>query len=397
MSGKDAVPTRHSPTVSWFELFYDLLVVAAISLTNDLFLDSPSTRSAVSAGLGLVALSWVWFMTTLLNNMHPGQGLIRRLIMLVQMALIVAAALAMDEVGGGESARALAAYGGALVTVIVLILVLRPSRPAGQARPWTGTRALAPLALGAVLCLLAIPLPESADRWLLLSALAVMIVPTMTWQYPRWEGGALLRADHLRERLGLFVLIVLGEGFAQLVSDLHELGRIPHGGLFAVVFLLSYALWWIYFDGTFSESLDLHRVRWRLTLLGHLLLVFGIMATLDILVLLSVERGNQVGDHVLPYFCVAVAVTLLAFALLRFTAHGRLGGPGLLHVGTAVVVLMLSLVPANQESEGLYLVIIVVAVLVIANGLAAAWADRTLRTGGMRTQFASLARGYEQE
>ena len=128
--GPPTEPRRQSsPTVSWFELFYDLVVVAAVSLTNDAFLDDPSTETAKAAVLGILALSWVWFLTTLFSNVFPGQDLVRRLFMLVQMAAVVVAALAIDTSGAGDYRRALIAYAVALGVVVLLILSDRALRP----------------------------------------------------------------------------------------------------------------------------------------------------------------------------------------------------------------------------------------------------------------------------
>lgn len=385
---------RHSPTVTWFELFYDLVVVAAVTLTNDAFLDEPSITTARAAVFGIVALSWIWFHTTLFNNMFPGQDLLRRLLLLGQMALIVTAGLAVDQLGGPDRRTAMLAYSGALLVLVVLMAstpLLAPPRvssPVAEIRAWVWALA------GAVVCAVGAFVPVVEAGWFLAAALAITIVPTLTWQYRRWIGDARLRPDHLRERLGLFVLIILGEGFAQLVVALHGAGGIPRAGLYALTFLVSYALWWIYFDGTFSERLDLDRVHWRLSLLGHLTLVFGMAGTLDILVLVTAQKEAEFGPQVLRYFAVCVALVLLSFALLRYTARGELGIPGWVNIASAVLVVVAGLV-TDAEGFDPFAVVAGYALVVIGNGVMAAWADRTVRSGGMRSQVSSVLRGAD--
>ena len=86
-----------SPTVTWFELFYDLVVVAAVSLTNDVFLARPTAGTAITGAVCMTALAWVWFLTTLFNNLFPGQDILRRLLLVLQMGAIVVAGLAADQ------------------------------------------------------------------------------------------------------------------------------------------------------------------------------------------------------------------------------------------------------------------------------------------------------------
>lgn len=393
MASDQRAQERHSPAVGWFELFYDLVVVAAVTLTNDTFLEEPSWVSARTAVFGIFALSWVWLLTMLFNNLFPGQDLIRRALMLAQMAAVVAAALAIDSPDGLETGTAFAAYGVALLIVVLLIasdrLVARPGRAPAPLNPGV----LVPLLIAGGLCLLGPWLTPIPSYVLLPIVLAVSIIPILGFQYRRWQAAGLLRLDHMSERLGLFILIILGEGFAQLVAELHRLGFIPRAGLYALTFLVSFALWWIYFDGTFSERTELGRVRWRLSLLGHLLLVFGMAGTLDILVLLTAGEELDFGPRVLRYFCGCVALVLVAFALLRTTAKGRLQFPGWLHLASAAALMLVAFAFIDEGVADLPWVAFMCASAIIVNGVVSAWHDHSDSPGGARARFAAVLRG----
>ena len=363
------------PTVSWFELFYDLVVVAAVSLANDAFLTKPSAQTALVALLSTTALSWIWFMTTLVNNMFPGQDLLRRGLLLVQMAAIVVAGLSVDQETGLSNGNGLAACG--VATAIVAVLMIR------SGRDWPTRhllRATAPVILSATLFLAGGVLDLEAAALVVVIALAASVIPIFASEYSRWQDRSALRLDHLRERLGLFVLIILGEGFAQLVHALDGVGSIPRGGIFVLTFLLAFALWWIYFDGTFSDRTDLGAVRWRLSLLGHLTLVFGMMGTLDVLVLLTAQDEEALGDSLLMYFATSVATVFFSFALLGFTTHGRIGRTGWLHIASGLLVLAaaLLLVPGSEAST--LAVITGCAVIVVVNAALAVWASEPGRS-----------------
>lgn len=366
--------SERTPTVSWFELFYDLVVVAAVSLTNDVYLDDPTYQNALLAMLTMMALAWVWFLTTLYNNIFPSHDLGRRFLMLVQMAAIAVAGLSVDQDHGISNRMGLAAYGLSLLIVVTLNLWGSILQKVPISRLSVGSTALA-----AVTCFIGSVDDNLRARAYLVAALVVSMVPILTRQFTHWRNMSRLRLDHLRERLGTFVLIVIGEGFVTLVGALHFKGAIPRVDLFALLFLLSFAVWWIYFDGTFSQHTDLSTVRWRLSLLCHLTLVWGIAGTLDILVLLTADDASALGDTVQWYFVICLALVLVSFAGLTFTAKGRLGPAGWLQLGCAGLIVLVgtSLVP--RTNNYLYLVIGLSAAIVILNAVVAVWMDHGAR------------------
>jgi low temperature requirement protein LtrA len=360
---------ERTPSVSWFELFYDLVVVAAVGLTNDAYLDHPSLANAVLAMIAMTALAWVWFLTTLYNNLYPTQDIGRRFLLVVQMAAIALAGLAVDQEHGVDNRLGLAAYATSLLIVAVLNVV--GSRMAHADL----SISVVPILIASAICYVGALDSIFRSRWYLIAAVLVSVVPLLTRHYDRWRNGSRLRLDHLRERLGLFVLIVLGEGFAQLLSALHLLGSIPRVQLFPVVFLLAFAVWWIYFDGTFSNHTDLSNVRWRLTLFAHLTLVFGIVGTLDILVLLTAGESTSLGDTTLLYFVACLAMVLVSFAILTFTAKGRLGPPGWVQLTCAALIVVVGVALVSKDETSTYLVVGISAAIVIGNAVLAVWMD----------------------
>lgn len=359
-----------SPTVTWFELFYDLVVVAAVSLTNDVFLARPTAGTALTGAICMTALAWVWFLTTLFNNLFPGQDILRRLLLVLQMGAIVVAGLAADQDHGISNRAGLVAYGGALA--IVAVLIISGARHAGSPAP---RATVLSLWIAAAICWAGGLDANLHSGYYLVAALVVSMVPILQRQYSQWRDHAQLRLDHLQERLGLFVLIILGEGFAQLVAALHAMGSIPRADLFALMFLMSFALWWIYFDGTFSRHTDLATVRWRLTLLAHLTLVFGIAGTLDILILLTSAEGSELGDEALAYFVACLATVLVSFAAIGYTAKGRVSIAGWVQAGSAVLIVIVGLTLVSRDEEVMYGVIAFCALVVVGNAVLAVWAD----------------------
>ena len=379
---------ERSPVVTWFELFYDLVVVAAVSLANDVYLDEPSTGNAALAAITMMALAWVWFLTTLYNNLHPSFDLGRRMLMLVQMALIAIAGLSVDQQHGVSNRAGLAAYGTTLAIVVILNLWGSYLDKVPVSR-----LSSASIGLAAVICWIGSLDDNMRARTYLVCALLVSMIPILSRQFDAWRTSNALRLDHLRERLGIFVLIVIGEGFVTMLSSLHIRGAIPRTDLFALVFLLAFAVWWIYFDGTFSEHTNLGAVRWRLSLLCHLTLIWGIMGMQDILSLLTVDSASLHADSEQWYFVVCLALVLFSFAGLTFTAKGRLGASGWLQIacGTALVVVGGALVP--QAKDYLNWVIGLCAGIVVLNAVIAVWMDHGLHRDRWLSDLNEALRG----
>jgi low temperature requirement protein LtrA len=384
---------RDEATVSWFELFYDLVVIAAITVANDAFLRDPSLHNARNAVVAIIALAWVWLLTTLFNNISPGNDLIRRVLMLIQMGLIVAAVLTIDRSIDTAGTQVLLAYAGTLAIIPLLIASNRwvtRSEPTPDPRRWT---TVAALSVAPILCAAGALVTGPYVAALLGLALLSSGVTVLGPLYREWLHDERLRLDHLSERLGLFIIIILGEGFAQLVHSLSGLDSIPRADVFALVFLVSFALWWIYFDGLVPSGTDLAQVRWRFALLGHLTLVFGIAGTLDILVLLTAGDDSAIGAHVPDYFAGSIATVLVSFALIRYAVTGRLGRIGLLNLGSAATAVTVAMVVDDSGQLGIDLTIGLSAAIVIVNGVATAWSGFPTRTSpGARA--AAILRGH---
>lgn len=216
-----------STVVSWFELFYDLVVVAAVSLCNDEYLAHPSMSTALSALLGIAALAWVWFMTTVFNNVFPGDDLIRRFLLLVQMAFIVVAALAVNQHRGLSNSTGLVAYGAAIA--IIGVLIVRETDGARRAKVVKG--GVVTVGLTALICVVGAALPINAAIVVSL-ALVVSVGAALGADLNDPKSASMVRFDHIRERRGLFILIILGEGFASLVAALHDLAP-SHAAVFS--------------------------------------------------------------------------------------------------------------------------------------------------------------------
>ena len=71
--------------MTWFELFYDLVIVAAIGHGSHLFIEQPSFTFGVWLAATLVMMTTLWLLTALHANLFESNGWWLRLLVLIQM------------------------------------------------------------------------------------------------------------------------------------------------------------------------------------------------------------------------------------------------------------------------------------------------------------------------
>jgi len=269
-----------SQRVSWFELFYDLVLVAAISQAGKVFVKEPTWAMTGFIGSGILVLFGIWLLTTISYGLFRRDTAWRRLLLLIQMLGVVVAALSLSKTG-------LPAWAGFVALAMVVATqtfiyarftrVDAPTQSSLRIVVWSTALAAVIFAVAA-----AILSTASADDWALVSPLAlvagggVMLLPII-W---RVAPGILSSIDlhHLDERFGLLVIIVLGESFINLVSNLGTLGSIPNSVAFLLAFLIAYALWAIYFTGVQAYEMPSTIWAFRLWILAHLVFVTAAVA-----------------------------------------------------------------------------------------------------------------------
>ncbi|MDG6103204.1 low temperature requirement protein A [Dactylosporangium aurantiacum] len=231
-------------TATRLELFFDLAYVLVIAeLAARLAKDLTAEGVAVFAGLFTVAW-WSWVTTTLYANRFDTNDVLYRLGKLAAAAAVLGMAASAPEATRGTAVAFTLSY---LATRVVLFLLYaRAYRHVEEARATIGIY-LAGTGAGAAcwLASLALPAPWKFALWgcgILVEALGP---PAAT----RFGGNVPLHLEHLPERFGLFVILVLGESVASVVLGVHDTHWATAPTLVAAVcFVAVAALWWNYFD-----------------------------------------------------------------------------------------------------------------------------------------------------
>ena len=226
------------------ELFFDLAFVLFVARCADVLAKDETWHGALVFGAVLTIGWWAWASTTLYANRFDTDDAVFRLITLAGMAGVVAMAASVDKIDGPTGRWFALGY------VIVRLALI-----AGYARAWwhvpearsTARLYLIGHSLGAAIWLSSLAVPEPARYWMWgIGVLADLVWPTAA---SRLKDAVPLHLEHLPERFGLFVILVLGESVAAEVTGLHDGGWKPAVAVTAVAaFVVAAALWWIYFD-----------------------------------------------------------------------------------------------------------------------------------------------------
>jgi low temperature requirement protein LtrA len=236
--------TQEERSASRLELFFDLAYVLVIAeLATTFAKDLTWTGAGVFTGLFTVTW-WSWVTTTLYANRFDTNDVIYRLAKLGGTLAVLGMAASAPQAMGGKATAFAASY---LATrVLLLALYARAYRHVTEARPTIviylgGTGAGAALWAGSLL------VPGNM-RYVLWAA-GVLVESSAPVIATRFGGGVPLHLEHLPERFGLFVILVLGESIASVVTGVHDTDWRPSSVVVAALaFVLVAALWWNYFD-----------------------------------------------------------------------------------------------------------------------------------------------------
>jgi low temperature requirement protein LtrA len=242
--------TAESATASRLELFFDLAYVLVVLELADAFYQDMTWRGAVVFAALFVALWFSWVGFTLYANRFDTDDVVFRLAKLASTGAIAGCAAAATAATGDFSTAFAASF--LLSRIILLLLHVRAWRHVPEARPTIAVYLAATAASGA-LWAVSLAFGGPARYWLWVAAVAVDAAGPVvaTWREER----APLHMEHLPERFGLLVILVLGEAVGGAATGVHDAKWTAASVAVGVAgFLIAAALWWNYFDITAHES-----------------------------------------------------------------------------------------------------------------------------------------------
>jgi low temperature requirement protein LtrA len=331
-------------TATWLELFFDLAFVLVVGelaagLGNDLTLRGV----LVFAGL-FTSVWWAWAGFTFYANRFDTDDVVYRLAKLTAMLAVAGLAASASDATGSLAAQF--ALCQAALRIVLVSLYLRAHRYVVQARTLIAVYVVAEGLAGALWLAGAIaPAPVRYACW----AVAVAAEAAAPIMATTRSAGLPLHFEHLPERFGLLVILVLGESIAAIAVGVHETHWEPVTVTVAALgFVVAVSLWWTYFDlaGAAATHTLADRGGHRSTLLhdiyayGHWPIALGLAAA-GVGIEDAILQGGQasLASGTRWILCGGVALYLLALTAIQGGIAGSLRSslpwPG---VGVALIL-----------------------------------------------------------
>lgn len=305
--------------LSWLELFFDVVYVAALIQLGDALAGDPTLRGAARFALAFTVLWWTWTGTTFYFNRVLVDDVVHRLLVLLQILVIGALAIQAPNALAGSGIGFAVSY--AAVRVILLLLYGRAVRRLEGLRPLAQVFTLS-YGIGAVLFLVSAATPQGWHAPIWVTAIAIELAVPLT----RWSQTRLMllpvESGHLAERFAVLMIIVLGESFVKTIGALVDHGLTPQVAAYGVIAYVGAAsMWWTYFDDV-ADSPVRSVGRFTLTrsvwLYAHLPLAAAItaygVAAKKLVVLNSLSEPLE--PKVLTLFSVSALVVMATVAII---------------------------------------------------------------------------------
>jgi low temperature requirement protein LtrA len=368
--------------VTFVELFFDLVFVFAVTQLSHSLLKDLSMAGAAKTGFLLMAVWWAWIYTSWVTNWLDPERTPVRLLLMVLMLVGLVLSMSIPTAFGVRGLSFALAYvalqvGRSLFTLWAVRRHARNRRNFQRITAWLALAAgvwigggVAGGALQVALWIVALGI-EYLSPALGFWTPGLGRSTTADWDV---EGG------HIAERCALFVIIALGESILVTGATFGDMRwSADTAAAFAVDFVGSVAMWWLYFDtgaGRGSREIAASADPGRLARLAytyiHLLLVGGIIiaAVADEIVL--AHPSGHVEPESLAVILGGPAVYIVGNILFKRATANRIPLSHL--VGC---LLLIGLVPVGIVASPLTLGAGAAAALVVV----AVWETVSLRRG----------------
>src|SRR5215469_5967865 len=342
---------REERRASWLELFFDLAFAGAVGQLAGALQDHPSLGNLTRFLMLFTPIWWLWVQLSFYADRHESEDAALRTAFLTAILLCVALAASAPRALSGDTTGFVVAF--TLVRGLQLALYARARRhlPATRA---LYTRYLIFFGTGGALWLSSLA-ADGALRYaiwvaaLLTDAVGALAMLTPSRRVP-------VNPWHLADRFQIFVLIVLAQSVARLISAAADQPwSVPLAVVLAAALLTLAAVWWAWLSTADRDALDSPQAIARFTAV-NLPIVVGIAAASAglHLAILAAHEGGTIGTGPRAALYGGVSLYLLASAILpsrKLTRQVRaarlmtsLAAMGLVFMGAIVVPVYL--VPA---------------------------------------------------
>jgi low temperature requirement protein LtrA len=349
--------------VTWLELFFDLIFVAAVSQVAEPLRHDYSLAELARFTPLFVLIWWAWIGHTFFSTRFDTDDAVQRGLTFLQIFAVAAmAANAKDALDSRSSAGFAAAYAGVRLVLVAQYLRARRIKEARDhaLRHMDGHGTAAGLWLASAL----LPTPERFWLW----ALAFAIDLSTPWLALSHSVKVPPDVAHLPERFGLFTLILLGESVVAVMRGMEsQEGWTPAAAGCAI---LGMAIWflvcWWYFAGAAAARRQRVRserdaVRFHVWGYAHFPMYLGLIVSgVGIQRTVTAASRYTLATHEIAILTTAAGMVMVAMSILN-AASAPPSRTGSAAIPAAAVAIVMAATIAALVSTPLALVAVVAA------------------------------------
>ena len=317
-------------SVSFLELFYDLVYVVVIARAAHTLAEHVSWRGAADFAV-VFGLIWIaWLNGTMYHDLHGRQDGRTRTFVFIQMALLALLAVFTSEALGADGTPFALTYAAFLLVLTWLWYSVR-RQDSAEYSGITGSY-LAGMVASVIVIGVSAALPN--DARLIVWAIVVVgwVIGGILLARFQIEGTdlGLTPSDSLVERFGLFTIIVLGEvvvGVVEGISDAERTALSIVTGMIGL--MIGFAFWWTYFDFVGDRHPRTDRGGLTNWMFGHLPATMSIAATGAAMVSLVEHAADDRAPEATAWLLagsVALGLVSLIVIVRTLDAFDRLPG-----------------------------------------------------------------------
>jgi low temperature requirement protein LtrA len=367
--------------VGYVELFFDLVFVFAVTQLSHGLAHHLDPLGAVQTLVLFIALWCAWINTTWVTNWVDPEKLPTRLMLFGMMFAALLAAIAIPNAFAGSGLGFALAYVAMEVGRTAWMVWVIPADNATLRRNFQ--RILVWVAAPAPFWLLGGLLPPGPRLVCWAIAVGIWVAgPILRFQVPRLGASSTqdwnIDGAHLAERCALFIIIALGEGILITgATSATQPATMANVAAFAVAFLGSVTMWWIYFhigEGRGARLITTHDDPGRIARVGytylHAPVVGGIVLAAVGDDVLMKHATDAVGTKEIAALVGGPALYLAGLAAFKRLSLGRVP---LSHLVGLALLGLLGVLAGGVPVLGVAAAVLAVLVLV------AAWEHVSLR------------------
>ena len=305
---------KHERKISWLELFYDLVYVAAISqLTHELAEHSSLQKLAYSFLL-FSLIFWSWVNGSQYYDLHGQDSIRTRVFTFAQMLSVSAIAITIQDTFEGHHQNFAIAF--ATIQILITYLWWSVGLYDPSHRVFNKFYTFNYLVAFALLIISIFANHQTATiLWIIV--LVLNLTPGLTGartivRVLKERGQVFSASATIIERFGLFTIIVLAESILATVSGIAEIkDKHPAAWIaFILGILIAFLLWSIYFDMTSEQETKqgYHYMQWFIFLHYPLLAALGVIGACIKVLLIEIEATSH--TNIQWMICAAIAIIL---------------------------------------------------------------------------------------